>query len=229
MASRKASERLKKSIERARNPSPKLSLFELGRRHGLLPPGAPQKAVDWNDRALRALGAHEALLLNLGEPDEPIREAFDAFGYDPNNPFDWRKLMWHFAFAHFPPARKKGAPKRWNDRRWCQLLSDFGAVKASHPNAFETQICNNIKKRFRDRYSSVTAATLRKNLQYARNPNHNQKLAGIRDLIAIELRGLAIAQLGESGSPDAGAFNQTATDLAIEHLESAWERSNTKK
>jgi hypothetical protein len=62
-------------IEQTKKPLPREhSLIELGRRHGLLPPEAPQKTVDWNDRALRALCAHEALLLNLGKLDEPIRK-----------------------------------------------------------------------------------------------------------------------------------------------------------
>jgi hypothetical protein len=169
-----ASERLKKSIEAARNPLPQeRSLIALGREFGMIPE-APQVRIDWNDPAQRAACAHEALLLNLGELDEPIRKAFDAFRYDPNNPFHWRMLIWHFAFAHFPPPRKKGAPTRWDDDRWCQLLSDFGEVKASsRPNASETKICNHIKKRFGKRYPTITATTLRKNLQYARDPSRN--------------------------------------------------------
>jgi len=114
MASRRysASERLKKSIEAARNPlPPERSLIALGRDFG-------QVRIDWNDPAQRALRAHEALLLNLGELDEPIRKAFDAFGYDPLNPFHWRKLIWHFASAHFPPPPKKGPPTKWDDVRW---------------------------------------------------------------------------------------------------------------
>jgi hypothetical protein len=77
MASRRdsASERLKESIEAARNPLPsERSLIALGREFGMIPE-APPVRIDWNDPAQRALGAHEALLLNLGELDEPIRKA----------------------------------------------------------------------------------------------------------------------------------------------------------
>jgi hypothetical protein len=231
MASRRdsASERLRKSIEDARNPSPKLSLIELGRRHGLLPPEAPQKTIDWNDRTLRALCAHEALLLNLGKLDEPIRKAFAAFGYNPLNPFDWRMLVWHFAFAHFPPPRKKGK-KKWNDDRWCKLLSDFGEVKASsRANAPDSEVCINIKKRFANRYPTETAGTLRRNLQYARDPSRNHRLAVLRDQFAIELRSLAIAQTGGSSSPDAGAFKPMALKFAREYLESAWKHGAVKR
>src|SRR5262249_617789 len=79
----------------------------------------------------------------------------------------WRELIWHFAFAHFPPARKKGPPKKWNDDRWCKLLSDLGEVKASRPTASDTELCINIKKRFANRYRTETPGTLRRNLQYA--------------------------------------------------------------
>src|SRR5262249_28919101 len=152
MASRRysASERLKESIEVARNPlPPERSLIALGREFGIIPE-APQARIDWNDPAQRALGAHEALLLNPGELEEPIRKAFDAFGYDPLNPFHWRKLIWHFANAHFPPPpKKRGPPTKWNDVRWCKLLSDFGEMKAlSRANAPDSEVCINIKKRF---------------------------------------------------------------------------------
>jgi hypothetical protein len=225
MASRRdsASERLKESIEAARNPlPPERSLIALGRKYGMIPE-APQE-VDWNNRARRAVCADEALRLNLGELDEPIQKAFAVFGYDPNNPFDWRKLIWHFAFAHFPPPPKKGPPTKWDDVRWCQLLSDFGEVKASRPNASDNEVCFNIKKRFAQRYAREKADTLRRNLQYARNPSRNGMLASLRDRFAMEIRNWAIAQFGGSTSPEAGTFNPMALDLAREYLESAWKR-----
>jgi hypothetical protein len=187
-------------------------------------PVFPQVKVDWNNRALRAECADEALRLNLGELDEPIEKAFAVFGYDPNNPFDWRKLIWHFAFAHFPPARKKGAPKKWNDDRWCKLLSDLGEVKAFRPTASDTELCINVKKRFASRYRTETSRTLRRNLQYARDPSRNGRLAGIRDQFTIRMRDWFIAQTG--GSPD--ALSQMALKLAQKYLESACDRSPAK-
>jgi hypothetical protein len=232
MASRRdsASERLKKSIEAARNPLPsERSLIALGRGFGMIPE-APQVRIDWNDPAQRALGAHEALLLNLGELDEPIRKAFDAFGYDPLNPFHWRKLIWHFANAHFPPPRKKGASKKWNDARWCKLLSDFGAVKASsRPKASDSEVCINIKKRFANRYSTEDRGTLRRNLQYARDPRRNGILAQIRDRFAVQIREWAITQPGASSLANPDVLGQIALIWAREYLESAWERSPAKK
>jgi hypothetical protein len=231
MASRRdsASERLKKSIEAEKNPlPPELSLIALGREFGMIPE-APQ--IDWNDPAQRALGTHEALLLNLGELDEPIRKAFDAFGYDPLNPFHWRKLIWHFANAHFSPPRKKGPPTKWDDGRWCQLLSDFGEVKASssRPNASDNEVCINIKKRFPQRYATVKAATLRKNLQYARDPSRNGTLAHFQGRFAVQTREWAITQPGASSLLNPDVLRQTALIWAREYLESAWKHGAVKK
>jgi hypothetical protein len=219
MASRRdsASERLKESIESAKGPS-KLSLIELGREFGL---AAPQRKIDWNDPAQRAACAHEALLLNLGELDEPLRKAFDAFGYDPLNPFDWRKLIWYFAFAHFPPARKRGAPTKWDDGRWCQLLSDFGEVKASRPKASDNEVCINIKKRFAQRYARETAGTLRRNLQYARDPSCNSILGQLRDRFVVQTREWATTEPRASSLLDPEALGQLALGWAREYLESA--------
>jgi hypothetical protein len=231
MASRRdsASERLKKSIEAARNPLPsERSLIALGREFGMIPE-APQVRIDWNDPAQRALGAHEALRL-LDELDEPIRKAFAAFGYNPDNPFHWHRLLWHFAYAHYPLRRKKRASKKWDDARWCKLLSDFGAVKASsRPEASDSEVCINIKKRFANRYPTEVPGTLRRNLQYARDPSRNGMLAQIRDRYAVQIREWAITQPGASSSLNPDVLGQIALKFAREYPESAWERSAAKK
>ena len=106
-----ASERLKRTMENWKKPlDERQSLIALGRKYGLLPEPA---IIDWNDPARRAAGAVQALLLTSGDSDELLRKAFDAFGLDPANPFNWRALLWAFAHAHFAPPRKKGAPKQW--------------------------------------------------------------------------------------------------------------------
>jgi hypothetical protein len=230
MANRRdsASARLKKFIERARNPlASEQTVIGMAREFGMIPE-ASRARVDWNDPAQHARGAHEALRPDLDELEEPIRKAFDAFGYDLNNPFDWRMLLLAFAFAHFPPS-KKGAPKKWDDVRWCQLLSDFGKEKTSRPNASENEVCINIKKRFARRYATVTAATLRKNLQYARDPSRNHTLAQIRAQFANRMRDWFIARTGGSSPPNPDALSQMALELARQFLESALEPNAAKE
>jgi hypothetical protein len=87
------------------------SRLALGREFGMIPE-ASEVRTDWNHPAQHARGAHDALRPDLDEWQEPIRKAFAAFGYDLNKPFNWPMLLLAFAFAHFPRARKKGAPKK---------------------------------------------------------------------------------------------------------------------
>lgn len=110
-----------------------------------------------------------------------------------------------------------------------QTLSDFGAVKASsRPKASDSEVCINIKKRFANRYPTETAGTLRRNLQYARDPSRNGTLAQIRGRFAVQIREWAITQPALSAlNPD--ALGQIALKWAREYLESAWERSPAKK
>jgi hypothetical protein len=224
MASRRdsASARLKEFIEAARNPlPPEQTLIGMAREFGMIPE-APQVRIDWNDPAQHARGAHEALRPDLDEFEEPIRKAFDAFGYDPLDPFHWRKLLLAFAYAHFLPPRKGGAPKKWDDVRWCKLLSDFGEVKASsRPNASDTEVCINIKKAFAQRYARENAGTLRRNLQYARDPSRNGILAYYRDLFAVQTREWAITEPRASSLLNPDGLGQIALKWALEYVEGA--------
>jgi hypothetical protein len=194
-----------------------------GSEFGMIPE-APQMRIDWNDPAQRALGAHEALLLNLGELDEPIRKAFDAFGYDPLNPFHWRKLISHFANAHFPPLLRKALQRNGTMLDGASYCLTSAEVKASRPNASDNEVCINVKKRFRQRYETVEAATLRRNLQYARDPSRNGILAHFRDRFAVQIREWAITQPGASSLLNPDVLRQTALIWAREYLESAWKR-----
>jgi hypothetical protein len=108
-------------------------------------------------------------------------------------------------------------------------LSDFGEVKASRPKASDNEVCINIKKRFPQRYATVKAATLRKNLQYARDPSRNGILAHFRDRFAVQTREWAITEPGASSLRNPDVLGQIALKWAREYLESAWERSPAKK
>ena len=148
----------------------------------------------------------------------------------PDNPFHWRMLLWHFAYAHFPVPRKERASKKWNDERWCKLLSDFGEVKASsRANAPDSEVCRNIKKRLANRYPTEDPGTLRRNLQYARDPSRNGRLAQIRDRFAVQIREWAITQPGASSSLNPDVLGQIALKFARGYLESAWKHSAAKK
>jgi hypothetical protein len=85
--------------------------------------------ANWDDAETRKVAASQAL--SIDDQDIAIKKAFETFGLDLKNPFDWRRLMAYFADVHFGESQKgPGAPKVWSDRRLCQLLADFHYIKS---------------------------------------------------------------------------------------------------
>jgi hypothetical protein len=160
MASKKdsASKRLRRAIERARSPNPLRALL---RR----PPDA-----DWTDQRLREVAANIALTLCDTPGDSSLRKAFEQFGLDPRNPFDWRSLLHSFANAHFDePARVLGAPPKWNKDSW-QLFQERVAIaredfpKHGHPKPSGQLIAEWLHYKY---YDQISPATIR---QYLKSP-----------------------------------------------------------
>jgi hypothetical protein len=111
-----------------------------------------------------------------------LRDAFAAFDLDPNKPENWRLLLTLFAEAYFVSHRPRGGKKYWNGEELCQLLADFAAVKKKKGNQglTEAEICEKVKAAFPKRYSDVPkAATIRRRLPDARNPDKNDILGRI--------------------------------------------------
>jgi hypothetical protein len=96
----------------------------------------------------------------------PVRDAFRAFGLDPDNPAHWGQLIHFLAAVHF--GRDAGAPKLWTTSRLCRLAVDFANVKAANPGKSETALCKLLvtDKSFGGRYSKP--AGIRKVLPQAR-------------------------------------------------------------
>jgi hypothetical protein len=137
-----------------------------------------QEASDvpiWQNPKARFFAADAALKLTSAEYNEPIRKAFDTFGLDPRNPFHWRKLLWYLAQAFFgkPNLRR---PKTWSSDRWCRLLQHFHEVSTSDPRLTEQSVCQLVKNRFDKHYRGIDGQTIRRNLQYARDPQRNPVL-----------------------------------------------------
>jgi hypothetical protein len=68
---------------------------------------------------------------------------------------------------------------------------------------------------------TVKAATLRKNLQYARDPSRNGRLAEIRDRFAVQTLEWALTEPRASSLLNPDVLGQTALKWAREYLESA--------
>jgi hypothetical protein len=88
-----------------------------------------------------------ALALNDTLISEPIKKSFEKFGLDSKNPFAWRFLLYIFAETFFGDhGSNRGAPKRWSDQRFCELLTDFDQIKARNPKLSDSAICTLLKK-----------------------------------------------------------------------------------
>jgi hypothetical protein len=105
-----ASKRLARAIERRKNPDLLTRLF--------LSTSKASK-LDWTNKRTRELAANSALTLTERPGDTSLRKAFDEFGLNPQNPFDWVRLLRGLAEVHFdrPIRRPRGAPPKWDERR----------------------------------------------------------------------------------------------------------------
>jgi len=125
-----------------------------------------RRQTDWSDPLRRAIDAHRAL--TFFQADRALKKAFEAFGLDPRNPFDWRKLIGYYSAAHYG-SKGPGAPRKWTDDRMCQFLSDVMRVSELHPKADITKTCKFMKseKSLSGRYRHIPVETLRKQLRSA--------------------------------------------------------------
>jgi hypothetical protein len=108
--------------------------------------------------------------------ERPILDAFKAFGLDHRSLSDWYALVSHLAHVLFPTPGRRGPPRKWTDERLCKLLADVAAYKRKHPTAFDADICRWLHRKS---YPDVSSEALRRALQDARNPKHNNELAGM--------------------------------------------------
>jgi hypothetical protein len=230
MASRKdtASKRLFKFFAcEGRHAAP--SLLSL-----LNPDQKEQKQIDWSQPSRRAVGADIALTLTDSPFDEPIRKAFQACDLDPLDPFNWRRLLFYFAHAHFG-KRERGRKSQWNTQKWCQLLSDFNRIRERNPDRSEEKICGDLLKDqalgARYRKMNQSKATLRRNLQYARDPRRNELIEHFSVSWFPETLRL-VHQICEEKSvaTDAAVADRLADKIAvrwaIEYVSRGWKGGN---
>jgi hypothetical protein len=144
---RTAKERLRQEIERARGGN----LLQYFYTH---------------DEQIR-----RAFALSDSAIDAPVRKAFNAFGLDPIQPGNWRKLLDHLARIHFSTDAPRGAPPKWDERR--RKVFEFDVARArkhvraiwrKHGSAPPTDedFASYLIHYFPDRYESIQPGTLRK-------------------------------------------------------------------
>jgi hypothetical protein len=120
-------------------------------------------AVDWSSCPpdLRAFEANKATTLGFSPDDVPVREAFNKFGLDQQDPWQWRLLLYYLADAHFGGSKKRA---QWNDEKYARLLR----LSQNYPDAKnDSKILKGLRGDFLE-YRRMTEASLRKRLVEAR-------------------------------------------------------------
>jgi hypothetical protein len=132
-----------------------------------------------NEPLQRALHANKAL--TLSRSDDALKKAFEVFGLDARDPYDWRTLLTYFAEAHFG-AKQQGAPKKWTIEQICQFLSDFLRVADHYQTRSIKETCELMRsdKSLKGKYKSVPVETLRK--------QHQNALKGLKSFRAEHLK-----------------------------------------
>lgn len=130
-------------------------------------------------RAIEAVSA--TTLTKEADFDGSVAEAFKAFALDPNDPADWRVLLWRLARVHFAPKAKGGRPKSWTDKRYCRLLRDVadkqrGNSRLSKEDAYRL-LANSAE------YRGISARGIKAAYQKACNPEINDALAEIAQML----------------------------------------------
>src|SRR5262249_7192613 len=77
--------------------------------------------LDWNkEKRLRQAVADLVTTLGPTHKDAVLRKAFDAYGLDPQDPRDWRRLLDELASVFF----ERGRRAKCDERRWGQFKID---------------------------------------------------------------------------------------------------------
>ena len=154
----------------------------------ILHPDGERDEPDWDDPNVREILAGVALTLSpTSRSCRSIVKAFRAADLDPRNPLSWRWLLEIFCVAYFGEA-ERGAPKKWDTARYCQLLEDFDRISAKN-HASERQIWKLLCEQPKYKMSNgklVSRSHLEKMLKKAKDPGTNKRLSlGVEETIAV--------------------------------------------
>jgi hypothetical protein len=108
-----AKKRLEQSIERNKGTGPSADIFDLH-----------NPKLDW----LRKARANRATTLGTTRGDVVLRRAFEAFGFDPQDPRNWGRLLLELASIFFDEEVRRGPPPKWTWELWEQFKKDDAEV-----------------------------------------------------------------------------------------------------
>jgi hypothetical protein len=118
-------------------------------------------------------------------------------------------------------SRKKGAPKKWSADRLCRLLRHFHQLRKENLELAEELICQLVKNRFHGQYAGFSARTVRRNLQYARDPQLNPVLGYLYENYQAQMKRKAEAKHGGPFTSEIrNRLEKGALEKAIEQIAS---------
>jgi hypothetical protein len=129
----------------------------------------PVPEIEEEDRRLRKLWREgkDADPFQIDGAPKSLGAAFEAFGLDPKEPQNWRRLLIYLAHTHFRKDRPRGRPR--NDiSADVQIITDYLAISDQQPNASTDDVCRVMIKRHA-KYRGVKPDAIRKRLDRANN------------------------------------------------------------
>ena len=124
---------------------------------------------------------HALTLDDKNKADALLKHTFREFGLDPNNPFDWRRLLTWVAFFLFAAPKRSGRPSEWDAKRYCELLEAVDRRKQSNPRLSDKRHCERIagSRTSPSFFRKAGGEGLRKSLRKARSIYHNVALRAL--------------------------------------------------
>jgi hypothetical protein len=127
--------------------------------------------------------------------DEIILRAFKTHHLDWKNPVDWRRLLFILASAHYGDRLPSGRKQKWTEAKQLELLSTVTVSRKAYPKLSESRIC--AKLILDEPYKGLSAATLQKQLQYARDLMRDLLSNDLQDWLREEARRRGVEQTAE--------------------------------
>lgn len=172
----------------------------------------------WSDPKVRALAANNATLLKKNDRyANELTRAFELFGLDPANPYNWRTLLEFFALAHFETHTKNVGRRKWTTSRYCKLIVDWEAKRKTYPGKPDTFICDRLVEddrykqfKMRAKQAQGKGGRLRRALQDAKS----EKNSVFKFLVDFHLQQTS----GHKAADAAKASLKAAQDLALRDI-----------
>jgi hypothetical protein len=164
----------------------------------LVPSNKKGELAQQNDLWIKTDEARKATLTlspQTDPEDEIILRAFRAQHLDWENPFAWKQLLKILADPHYGNKLTSGRKRKWTIERRTDLLIAVIQLKQKPPNLSESKICK--KLALQESYKGLSAATLLKQLQYARRDMRKFLPLYFQELITEEAGRRGIAQTDE--------------------------------